>query len=275
MPTYLTDDALCLRVTDFSETSQIVALLTRTHGLLPLIAKGSKRQTKKSTMSGPLDLLTSGQVVFIPAKASAELGTLAAWELLNHRTQLRTDLPALNAAMLAAEITTHLLHPHDPHPPLFDELEATLQLLGGGGTPQRTRALVAYAKSALEESGYAPQFDACLICHKPITTDTPLRFNPHAGGITCPDCRSPGPTLAPTGKIAIAHSRLPTPTTLLSQTSEQPAPLQRPADPAALLAAFTLLLAQIESISSKPLKTRYLLNSIFLPRPTSPPPITP
>ena len=132
MPNYLNDDAICLRVTDFSETSQIVALLTRAHGLLPLIAKGSKRQTKKNVMSGPLDLLTRGEVVFIPAKGAAELGTLTAWELVNHRTALRAEFAALNAAMVAAEITLHLLHPHDPNPEMFAELDAGLELFCDG-----------------------------------------------------------------------------------------------------------------------------------------------
>ncbi|HUO08178.1 MAG TPA: DNA repair protein RecO [Phycisphaerae bacterium] len=266
MPTYLSDDAICLRVTDFSETSQIVALLTRSHGLLPLIAKGSKRQTQKNTMSGPLDLLTSGEVVFIPAKGAAELGTLAAWELVNHRTQLRADFPALNAAMLAAEITLHLLQPHDPHPPLFAELDAALELFTSS---QRTRAIVAYAKSALDDAGYAPQFHACLACRKPITADIPLRFNPTAGGITCQTCPtqgSAGQGLATTGKIAIALTRLPKPTTLLTQSPD------RPADPTALHSALQLLLAHIESITHKPLKTRYLLPSIFNLRPTPPTP---
>ena len=106
MANYVSDDAVCLRVTDFSETSQIVTLLTRAHGLVPLIAKGVKRESKKGVVSGPLDLLTSGEVVFVPAKGMAELGTLAGWELADHRNGLRADLAGLNAAMVAAAITT-------------------------------------------------------------------------------------------------------------------------------------------------------------------------
>ncbi len=68
MATYVTDDGICLRVVDFSETSQIVGMFTRGHGLVPLIAKGAKRASKKNVMSGPLDLLTSGEVVFVPAR---------------------------------------------------------------------------------------------------------------------------------------------------------------------------------------------------------------
>src|SRR5512135_567641 len=128
MATYVTDDGICLRVTDFSETSQIVGMLTRAHGLVPLIAKGSKRTSKKNVMSGPLDLLTGGEVVYVAARegagdgTGAALATLAAWELLDHRVGLRGNLRALNAAMMCAEVTTLLLQPFDPHEGLFDEL---------------------------------------------------------------------------------------------------------------------------------------------------------
>src|SRR4051794_10805992 len=138
MATYLTDDGICLRVTDFSETSQIVGMFTRQHGLVPLIAKGAKRASKKNTMSGPLDLLTSGEVVFVPAKEQrgapgsgghgAQLSTLAAWELENHRQALRSSLAGLNAGMICAEVTTHLVQPLDPHEDLFVELAAVLDL---------------------------------------------------------------------------------------------------------------------------------------------------
>ena len=87
----MTDEGICLRVTDFSETSQIVGMFTRGHGVVPLIAKGSKRTSKKNVMSGPLDLLTGGEVVFVPERGgvvrggAVQLGTLAAWELSDHR----------------------------------------------------------------------------------------------------------------------------------------------------------------------------------------------
>src|SRR4029079_17702603 len=170
MATYITDQAICLRVTDFSETSQIVGMFTRDHGLVPLIAKGAKRQSKKNTMSGPLDLLTSGEVVFIPAKepagygqsspqGGAGLGTLAAWELADHRNALRQNLAGLNAGMLCAEVTAHLLQPMDPHEELFAALESTLPLLPVPS--QRARAAVAYVKAALVAAGYWPQLAAC------------------------------------------------------------------------------------------------------------------
>lgn len=252
MAEYVTDEAICLRVTDFSETSQIAALFTAHHGILGLIAKGSKRQSKKGTgnVSGPLDLLTAGEVVFIPAKAAAELGTLAGWELLDPRTALRSDLAGLNAAYLAAEVTLGLLHPHDPHDDLFGQFEAALKLLGSA---QRPRALLAYLKELLTAAGYQPHVDACVECGtRPVPAQT-LRFSPRAGGIVCQDCSAVGATLAISGAIALALDRLPTPLALAA------APPDRPADPAALQLALSVLLAQVEAVLDRKLRTRGLV----------------
>jgi DNA repair protein RecO (recombination protein O) len=253
MADYLTDDAICLRVTDFSETSQIVALFTAHHGILGVIAKGAKRQSKKGasgSMSGPLDLLTAGEVVFIPAKGTAELGTLAGWELLDPRGGLRTNLPALNAAYLCAEVTLGLLHAHDPHDDLFVQLEATLQQLP---TPQRPRVLLAYLKAALTAAGYQPHLDACVECGKRTNPDETWRFSPRAGGIVCATCPSAGTTLPLPGRIAIALDRLESPTQLATATPP------RQADPAALQLATNVLLTQIETLLDRKLKTRDLI----------------
>src|SRR5690606_40070296 len=77
MPT-ITDNAVCIRRWDFSETSQTVSLFTREHGILRGIAKGAKRE--KGNFSGGLDILTRGEVVAI-LKPGRELATLTAWQL--------------------------------------------------------------------------------------------------------------------------------------------------------------------------------------------------
>lgn len=284
MATYLTDDGICLRVTDFSETSQIVGMFTRRHGLVPLIAKGAKRPSKKNVMSGPLDLLTGGQVVFVPARetpgtSGAQLGTLAEWQLTDHRQELRRNLAALNAAMMCAEITTHLVHPQDPHPELFAELEAALASLGTAAGPNLARVLVAYLKAALQAAGYWPQFQQCLACGRP-TGDWPMRFNPRGGGVFCgigrttesasragesparnadPPCHAAGTglTLIVPGRVLLALDRLPLPAALRAN------PPDRPADQAALQTAAQILLAQVEAVTDKPVRTRELLTGIF------------
>ena len=257
MPSYQTNDAVCLRVRDFSETSQIVAVFAQDHGLVPLIAKGSKRTTKKGnsgTVSGPLDLLSRGQVVFIPAKGATELGTLVAWELEDPRSALRTSLAAMNAALVLTEVTLLLLHPYDPHPELYAEFSAALALLPGA---QRTRAVVAYVKAALTAAGYQPHLDACVNCGAPMVADAPLRYSPRAGGVICGKCPAQGAFVPTQGRIIVALERLESPTVLLA------APPERAADPVALSQALGLLLAHAEEITGKRLKTRALIESVF------------
>ncbi len=76
---------------DFSESSQIVTLLADRHGLVGLIAKGIRKIPKKtsSPLMAPLDVLTAGQVVFIPARQAGQLGVLTAWDVTDHRPNLR------------------------------------------------------------------------------------------------------------------------------------------------------------------------------------------
>ena len=120
---------------------------------------------------------------------------------------------------------------------------------------------MAFAKgAAAEEAGYGPQFEACVVCGKGVTADVPLGFNAVAGGIACAGCHSQGVTVGTTGKIAIALSRLPRPTVLAGQSAVGAG---KPGDPVALLAALQLLLGQVESVTGKGLKTRYLLGSVF------------
>ncbi len=250
MANYLDDFAICLRVHDFSETSQIVGLLTRQYGLMPLIAKGVKRpQPKKGPgpISGPLDMLTSGEVVLIPPKASAELGTLTAWSINDHRPELRQSLPALNAGMLTAEMTLVMIQPADPHPGLYEEILATLDL---APTPHRARGLLAYAKTLLVATGYGPQFEACVQCGAPIVTDQDVRFVPAQGGLVCRNCVPTGAVVLIAGRIARALSRLPQPTAIRN------APPEKPAETSAMRIAMNILLNQIEFISGRSLKTR-------------------
>jgi DNA repair protein RecO (recombination protein O) len=246
MAIYLTDQAICFRVLDFSETSQIVTLFTQNHGLVGLIAKGSKRQNKK-TVAGPLDLLAAGEVVFIPPKNASELGTLSEWELRDHRTALRTNLPALNAGYLVAEATMAMLHPGDSHDVLFTECANTLSRLTD---PDRRRLIVAYLKTLLTQTGYQPQLDQCVEGHKQLEDQPTWRFSPRAGGIVCPQCSIQGKTIEVTTPILRALSRLAPPTQLIAAA--------RAADPTALQQAFKLLIAMIESITDRALKTQDL-----------------
>jgi recombinational DNA repair protein (RecF pathway) len=160
--------------------------------------------------------------------------------------------------MVCAEVTAHLLQPLDPHEELFAALEAALCLLPVPA--QRARAAVSYVKAALTAAGYWPQFGACLSCGAMpprANGEGQVRFFGRAGGVTCAACRAEGAGQWIPAVLAVALERLPSPIALRA------APPEKAADEAALLAAMMLLLAQVEMITDKALRTRFLLRGIF------------
>src|SRR5213595_3273080 len=121
------DRCICLRKVEYSETSQILTLLSRDHGLLRVIAKGAHRTTKAgaSRFGGGIDLLDVGEAVFIHAPEK-ELATLCEWTLGDGHLALRHNLRAVYLGLYAAELVATLIEEHDPHAELFDRLQQTL-----------------------------------------------------------------------------------------------------------------------------------------------------
>ena len=71
------DRCICLRKVEYSETSQIVALFAREHGIIRLIAKGAHRRTKAgaSKFDGGVDLLPIADLLKSDVRdAARELG---------------------------------------------------------------------------------------------------------------------------------------------------------------------------------------------------------
>lgn len=178
MPT-LTDNAICIRCWDFSETSQTVSLFTRGHGVIRGLAKGSKRE--KGPFSGGLDVLTRGEIVAI-VKPGRDLATLTAWHLQETYRAVRTNLAANRAGVYMADLVHHLLVDHDPHPALFDALATALAALGDAERIDRT--LLRLQWTALSEAGYQPQIDRDARNGASLPEDSPtFAFSPQAGGL--------------------------------------------------------------------------------------------
>jgi DNA repair protein RecO (recombination protein O) len=180
------DDALCIRHWDWSETSQTVSLLTRSHGVIRGLAKGSRRENAR--FSGGVELLTRGSVQFI-AKPTTELATLTEWDLTEIFPDLRASLPRFYAAMYLADLLAHAIRDHDPHPRAFDAALACLRHLG---TPTaRTpvdEALARVQWTLLGEMGVRPTLRRDARTGAPIADRAVHDFAPGLGGfLAAPD----------------------------------------------------------------------------------------
>ena len=198
----VSDRCICLRKVDYSETSQILSLFSREHGALRAIAKGAHRRTKAgaSKFDGGLDLLDVGDAVFTH-DPSRDLATLTEWGLREGHLELRRSLRGIYLGLYAAELVGRLIEEHDPHPGLFDRLEATLADLA---TPRREEAFLAFQLDLLRESGYLAELFACASCGAVVAPDdragaaggagaAAFFFSPHRGGVVCRGCEGATP----------------------------------------------------------------------------------
>lgn len=195
------DQAICLRAMDYSETSQIVTLLTRLHGRIQVIAKGSKRA--KSAFDGPIERFSRGDIVYLPSENSS-LYTLREFrQTYDLVMTMSRHLDAYHCALLGTELLAKLIHDHDPHEHLFDAFVQYLQDLGhpvGPDTARRDRLglLVVFQLSLLREVGLYPVFSRCLNCQ--TSTQPPrstLFFSHSANGLVCRDCEMSFPDRIP------------------------------------------------------------------------------
>lgn len=184
------DRSICLRKTEYSETSQILTLMTRDHGLLRVIAKGAHRRTKAgaSKFDGGADLLDVGDAVFTDGTAK-DLATLTEWGLRDGHLELRRSLRGMYLAQYAAELASLLFEEHDAHPQLFDRLLATIPELA---TDRLEETFLAFELDLLREAGYLPEIGHCVECGRAVGREA-VFFSPALGGIVCRNCEAAAP----------------------------------------------------------------------------------
>jgi DNA repair protein RecO (recombination protein O) len=181
------DLAIVLRRLDYSETSQVLAMLTRSHGQQRLIARGVKRPAKGRAATG-IDLLELGHVVFSLRPGREEsLATLTEWRQSDTFPHLRRELTCCYAAQYAAEAASRLTEVHDPHPGLFAALHELLLALATADPVER---LVGFLWRLLEEIGLRPELGVCMNCGREVGGSGAAYFSSREGGAICRDCEA-------------------------------------------------------------------------------------
>jgi len=218
------DQGIVLRVSDYSEHSQIITLFTRAAGQVRLIAKGARRGTKQRVAPG-LDLLELGQLSFARPRGDAGLGTLVEWRQMDAFLGLRDRPAPLHAGLYVAELLAALTVEFDPEPGLFDAALDVLRGLSAGQSgapsiatwdrPQRPEEAVPsgalpvapggarstakrgdepimlavrFQAALLRAIGYSPNLRSCAHCGRPPAASTPAFFSSSGGGFVCARC---------------------------------------------------------------------------------------
>ncbi len=256
MPT-LVDQAIVIRVAEFSETSQTATLFLRDHGLIRGLAKGSRRE--KSRFSGGIEALTRGEIVAI-TKATTDLATLTEWDLQEVYWAVRRDLTAHRAGLYMADILQHAITDHDPHAALFDTMDSALRSLAQPGG--HARAVLGFQWALLSETGYRPRLDADARAGAPLATATTYGFDAQAGGLVADPGNarprpSPGNTPGPTRSASLWRVRSDTVEVL--RRLEAGSPPDQLGSPETIDRAGRLLAAYLTQIMGRDLGTREAL----------------
>ncbi len=179
----ITTQAIVLSAMRYGETSKIVRLATREHGVQSAIAKGALRP--RSGFGASLQPLSRGTSHYL-SKEHRELHILTGFELLELHAGLAGQVERYAGALVLAELMLRMA-PAAAHAESFDTFAHQLGMLEA--VP--AEAVASYALRAIWTQvavlGFAPAVDACAMDGRAVTGDT-IPFSIADGGIICSFC---------------------------------------------------------------------------------------
>src|SRR5512143_3373997 len=117
--------AIVLSAMRYGETSKIVRLATRDHGVQSAIAKGALRP--RSRFGAALQVLSTGQAQLLLSERK-DLHTLTAFDLTSLPVTITRDVSRYATATVLAEVMLRFA-PAEPHPESYDVLVGALAAL--------------------------------------------------------------------------------------------------------------------------------------------------
>jgi DNA repair protein RecO (recombination protein O) len=175
--------AIILSAFRYGETSKIVRLATRDHGVQSAIAKGALRP--RSRFGAALQVLSAGQAQLYLSDRR-ELHTLAAFDLETIPVHLAEHVGRYATATALAEVVLRVA-PAEPHPEAFDVLEQALLALSGAPLEQLPALSLRVFWQLVAALGFAPALERCVRDGRPLGAGA-LAFSAPEGGALCVYC---------------------------------------------------------------------------------------
>jgi DNA repair protein RecO (recombination protein O) len=181
----VTSDVIVLHLQDYLESSRIVRLATREHGIQSVLARGARRP--RSRFGSSVDLFAGGVAQFT-MKPGRDLSTLTGFEVTRSRMAIAADLDRFTAASALAEMALRFAHP-DPNDDSFDVLAASLDEIAAAPGDASTGHGLAAAWRYIAALGFGPTIDRCCSCDAEVPLGAAAPFSHQAGGVVCPRCQ--------------------------------------------------------------------------------------
>jgi DNA repair protein RecO (recombination protein O) len=183
--------AFILHHRPFRDTSQILDVLSRDHGKLALVARGSRGS--RSRLKGILRPFMPLDISWVQR---TDLGTLTGAEVRGAPLSLTGD--ALLCGYYVNELLIHFLHRHDPQPEIFELYGRTLTALGAADDV--AVCLRQFELELLRQVGYALNLGHDAVTHEALDESRHYEYRMEQGPVGVG--RSDGPLVFPGAVLA-------------------------------------------------------------------------
>lgn len=160
-----------LQQRSYRESSLLLELFTRDHGIVSLLARGVRKP--KSPLAGVLLAFNELRVSFV---GQQELKILTK---ADHVKTFALQRLALYCGFYVNELLQKFLYRYDPHPALFDAYQCCLQQLAEAAPIEQT--LRYFELSLLEESGYGIDLNYEAMTGVDIESESRYRYQVDVG----------------------------------------------------------------------------------------------
>ena len=180
----------------YRDSSSLLDVFTAEYGRINLVARGSRRQSRKGSSAAVLQPFTPLLVSF---SGGLDLKTLTAVEPARRMPALHGD--RLFSGLYMNELLVRLLHRNDAHPRLFASYSEAVEVLGG--LTLVDSVLRRFELALLEELGYRLDLEVDRASGQRIQQSAWYRFEPGLGLVAC-DKGGDGAGLAVSGGDLLA-----------------------------------------------------------------------
>lgn len=179
-------EGIILSETNYSESSKILNVLTKEHGLIGIMSKGCRNL--KSKLRGVSRKLVYGK--FNVYYKETGLSTLISVDLSSSFSKTLTDLERISYASFILDLALQVARQNDSED-IFDLLKNTLFKIEEGLTPIVLTNI--FELKLLDFLGVSPSIDACSHCgsDKAIVT-----LSSDSGGYICRNCYNNEPLVS-------------------------------------------------------------------------------
>ena len=179
----VTTEGVVLKTHALGDTSRIVTVYTRDHGLLKLVAKGARKSP--SRFGYALEPLSRSRLVFY-WKPDRDLHLLSRAEVVDALGSRLTELTRLAHAHAALELVDRLVWGEEPHARLYALLVQALDGCSRAAAGTLPAVTLAFQLQLASELGYRPRLDQCAVDGRPVSQRR--AFSPARGGLLCDAC---------------------------------------------------------------------------------------